>query len=105
MEQYKVEQLENKNQFLIRGKNNLIFQSYDSTIAILENGATWALPHSLTLGRYWDYSNTTRKHLYIFLQRYCNIAQVRYALQSTNKRKAIQDLIDQGIINYNEGLE
>ncbi len=104
MEQYKVEQLENKNQFLIRGKNTLTFQSYDSTIAILTE-VSWTIPHSLTLGRYWDYSNTTRKHLYIFLDRYCNIAEVKQALQSTNKRKAIQDLIDKGIINYNEGLE
>lgn len=32
----KVSQFYNKNQFLIEGEGKVIFQSYDSTIAVLE---------------------------------------------------------------------
>jgi len=101
----KVEQFYNKNQFVILGNGQTVFQSYESTIAIIdqENG--------LTLGHDWDYSKTTMKHLYLFLVDY----KVRYAftelrhgiesaLNSSNKRKALQDLIDKGIINYDKNL-
>ena len=87
------------NQFVIHHNGDTYFQSYESVIAKYDKDGR------LTITPLWDCSNTTRKHLYIFLQRYCNIVQVRYALQSTNKRKAIQDLIDKGIINYSEELE
>ena len=65
----KVKQLENKNQFVILGNNGEIeFQSYDSLIARINKNGT------LTLSSRWDYSRTTLKHLYIFLDRYfCNI--------------------------------
>ena len=34
----KVSQLENKNQFIITSNDETIFQSYDSTIAIIKGG-------------------------------------------------------------------
>ncbi len=100
----KVEQFYNKNQFIIRGGNSITFQSYDSTIAVIEDRV-------LTLGRDWDYSRTTLKHLYLFLDdeaRYKvdfetkNI--INEILNSKNKRAKIQKLIDENIINYNENL-
>jgi hypothetical protein len=49
------------NQFIIRDGNKYIFQSYDSVIAIKENG-------KITLDSYyWDCSKTTGKYRNIFL--------------------------------------
>lgn len=101
---YKVEQFHNKNQFLIYGPEQIIFQSYNSTIAIIKDGA-------LMLGPDWDYSKTTLKHLYLFLDEYrykittSNYLQEKIAqilAHSKNKKSAIQKLIDKGFILYNE---
>lgn len=84
----KVEQFYNKNQFRIYGESKNIFQSYDSTIAIIKKGM-------LILGKNWDYSKTTLKHLYMFLNDYDfeidNKNYIYEALHSNNKRKAIQN--------------
>jgi len=55
-----VEQLAN-NQFIILENNRTIFQSYDSIIAVIENGNT-----TLDVNK-WDYSKTTGKYRNIFL--------------------------------------
>lgn len=92
----KVEQLENKNQFIILGDNGEVeFQSYDSRIAKIDKNGT------LELSTRWNYSKTTLKHLYIFLEKYLynldnfiqnNVKNI--LLYSKNKRKDIQKLID-----------
>lgn len=92
----KVKQLENKNQFIILGDNGEIeFQSYDSRIARIGKG------RALELSVRWDYSKTTLKHLYLFLEKYlynldgfiqADIKEI--LLYSKNKRKDIQKLID-----------
>lgn len=66
----KVEQLENKNQFVIFYKDNttgrdiIAFQSYKTLIAIYSNITLYVN------WRYWDYSKTTLKHLKMFVDRY-----------------------------------
>ena len=54
------------NQFIIEVNNGVIFQSYNSVIAFYNknNGKVYVTED-------WDYSNTTRKHFYIFLRDYC----------------------------------
>ena len=96
MKKMKVKQLENKNQFIILGdKGEIEFQSYDSRIARIDKSGT------LELSIKWDYSKTTLKHLYIFLEEHLynldsfiqdNIKKI--LLYSKNKRKDIQQLID-----------
>lgn len=100
----KVEQFKVKNQFIVRGGNEIIFQSYDSTIAVVDNG-------SITLGVDWDYSRTTLKYLYAFLDeeaRYIVNAELKSIinsiLESNNKKSKIAELIENNIINYNENL-
>ena len=91
-----VEQFYNKNQFVIKSKESVVFQSYQSVIATIEKGV-------LTLGKRWDYSNTTQKHLYLFLRDYYyNLWSI--IKDSPNKRKSIQKLIDNKEINYDEEL-
>lgn len=92
----KVKQLENKNQFIIFGDDgNIEFQSYESRIAKIDKGGT------LELSTRWDYSKTTLKHLYLFLEKYLynldNFIQndlKNILLYSKNKKKDIQKLID-----------
>lgn len=103
----KVRQLEHKNQFIITDAESgtTTFQSYNSTIAIMDKNG------SLTLGKKWDYSKTTSTHLYLFLevQKYGLNEKTRKALtdlqEKRNKRTYIQKLIDNGIIKYDEALQ
>lgn len=101
----KVEQFYNKNQFIITGKEGIYFQSYSSTIAIIDNKG------NLTFGYCWDYSHTTMKHLYLFLNNYYSylnqdLQKNLKTLQiEANKRKYLQKLIDSKLIKYNENLK
>jgi hypothetical protein len=49
------------NQFVINTKKAKYFQSYQSVVCKLDG-------INIVLSLDWDYSNTTRKHLYIFLR-------------------------------------
>ena len=89
----KVKNFYNKNQFLIEEGEKKVFQSYESTIAIVEND-------KIILGVDWNYSTTTSKHLYLFLEEYTNINF--YGI--TNKRKYIEKLIKENKIIYDENL-
>lgn len=92
----KVEQLENKNQFVITTNEGVFFQSYSSLCAKVTS-------EGLTLGYCWDYSHTTLKHLYIFLYQHC-YKVYREIQGSKNKRAMLQKMIDEGIINYDEEM-
>lgn len=69
------------NQFEIMVDNSTIFQSYNSSIALVSKESKIYLDEY-----YWDYSITTLKHLYNFLR------QWGYDL---NKKKVLQ-LIEKG---------
>ena len=100
----KVEQFYNKNQFLIKGEGKTVFQSYNSVIAEIDKNG------NLKLGHDWDYSVTTTKHLYLFLNDYLYslnndlFSELKYLDKENNKRKYIQNLIDNNIINYDNEL-
>lgn len=95
----KVYQLENLNQFVIKHGGYTYFQSYNSLIAVYHYDYEKGI-YELTLGGNWDYSMTTLKHLYLFLQEYTciNIDSQK------NKRQAIQNLIDKGVIKYDKDM-
>lgn len=70
------------NQFVIKTENATYFQSYNSVICKLDG-------INVILSRNWDYSNTTRKHLYIFFRQngYYNLSsakEVRDAIKNGN---------------------
>ena len=68
------------NQFVIKTKKATYFQSYDSVVCKLDG-------INIVLSTNWEYSNTTRKHLYIFLRQngYYNLSSAK------DMRKAIKD--------------
>lgn len=95
----KVEQFYNRNQFIIFGGDSVVtFQSYQSTIANFNKKGT------LTLFEDWNYSKTTLKHLYLFLNDFKYLASdftknlIDKVLKSNNKKQAIQKLIDDELI-------
>lgn len=100
-----IRQFYNKNQFLFYDERKIVFQSYDSVIAEIDKKTG-----ELFFGSDWDYSNTTRKHLYLFLNDYkYEIGADLYAVifrrgfdDSKNKRQFLQNLIDQKIIKIKE---
>ncbi len=51
------------NQFVIEGDGKTIFQSYDSTIAVID----WN-EHTVKIGDDWNYSNTTGKYRNAFFR-------------------------------------
>lgn len=66
------------NQFVIDTKSAVYFQSYNSVVAKYDYRT-----ERITLGKDWDYSNTTRKHLYQFLRdyAYCNVSSRKEVLK------------------------
>ena len=56
------------NQFVIHDGNLLMFQSYDSLIAVVNYDTK-----EIVLGEDWNYSKTTGKHRNIFFRDYANI--------------------------------
>jgi hypothetical protein len=101
----KVENLLHANQFVIWSDEEITFQSYNSECARIDKNG------DLILGRDWDYSNTTLRHLYVFLERY--FFHLDYSTQKyfkdfescKNKKAYIQKLIDDNIIIYDENME
>ena len=82
------------NQFIISGDSKVIFQSYDSTICVIDYNKEGA--ERITLGRHWDYSKTTSKYLYQFLREF-------EGMYNLNK-KAIEIAINNKDIAYNANL-
>lgn len=77
------------NQFVIKKKNVLYFQSYESPICRIKD-------NKVTLTSDWDFSNTTRKHLYIFLEQ--NYMGRLLNLSRESKRKSILAAIEKKLI-------
>ena len=100
-----ISQFYNKNQFIMNDDKKIVFQSYDSIIAVIDKKSG-----KIVFGNDWDYSTTTRKHLYLFLSDYkYEIGADLYAVifrrgfeESKNKRQFLQNLIDQKIIKIKE---
>ena len=77
------------NQFKIAAKNKTYFQSYNSVVASIDKTTG-----KVELYQDWDYSNTTRKHLYQFLG--------EYGHKELNNKKAVEAAIKQGKVSYIE---
>ena len=90
---YRVEQMINDrgngamNQFVIYADGKIIFQSYNSIIAVVDK-----TNKTIELGEDWDYSVTTGKHRNIFFRDYANIPDLA-------SKKGIQDALKNGLCN------
>jgi hypothetical protein len=93
---FKVNQFYNKNQFVIDWDGKTIFQSYDSTIAIIDYASK-----TITFWIDYDYSKTTSKHLKLFLNDYLNF----YYDSKKDLEKSIKDwFIKDFKVIYDENL-
>ena len=91
------------NQIVMEDDKKIIFQSYESIIATYDKKK-----ESLTLGRRWDYSKTTSRWFYVFIDDILpyneNTKEIIQTKNETNRKKAIQKLIDNKKIKYNKEM-
>lgn len=89
----KVEQYIALNQFHLYGEGKHYLQSYNSLVVKIQG-------KEVILGRDWDYSKTTSKYVYQFLDDYSDIR----IYDIPNKRDYIRKLIEDGTIKYDENM-
>lgn len=77
----KVESMAN-NQYIIKTDNAIKFQSYGTPIASIEDG-------KISVTTDWDYSRTTSKYLYRFIEMFAGVK---------HNKKSLQKAIDDGTI-------
>lgn len=89
-----------RNAYIIENfeTREVILQSYNSTVAILERESG-----IVTLGGHWDYSVTTLKHVYQFLEEYSPSLPYAYC-NSRTKKRSIENLIKNKYILYDPEL-
>lgn len=80
-----VQQLAN-NQFTINTEKAKYFQSYNSVVCKIDK-----VTHNITLSTHWDYSVTTAKYLYKFLNENTSLGKLN--------KKEVKNLISKGKIN------
>ena len=94
-------QLDHVNQFIIDSDDFRLFQSYKSLVAIYDKKEC-----QLILGCDWDYSNTTLKHLYLFIKNYCCMATLDALLyNASNKKAAMYKAIKTGLVLYDPEMK
>lgn len=89
-----------RNAYIIHNfeTDEIFLQSYNSTVAVLDRESG-----IVTLGRHWDYSVTTLKHVYNFLEQYA--PSISYNLcNSRTKKRSIERLIENNYIMYDVEL-
>lgn len=88
------------NQFVIEDRNNFYFQSYDSIVAKRDGRV-------FTLGRDFDYSRTTSKHLHTFMEEYApgTLYRIKQEIPSYNSfSDMLRKAIKKGIVQYDEEM-
>lgn len=85
-----------RNQYTIEGPGYTAFQSYNSLIAVYQDGR-------LTLGRDWDYSVTTAKYLWQWLRDYCWLI-IRELPDGRTGADRIRKAIEAGMIKYDPDM-
>lgn len=68
------------NQFVAYDDRMTYFQSYESTIAVIDGTS-----REITIGRDWDYSVTTLKYFYQFLRDYAPVVDFEWNRQKMSE--------------------
>lgn len=85
-----------KNQFVITEGKTTAFQSYNSRICEIVKPCGMGFDMLVRIGKNWDYSQTTAKHLYSFLR--------QNGLEILASKQAIEEAIDRGHIRRDEAI-
>lgn len=83
------------NQFVIENENSIAFQSYDSMVCEIRP-ASMGFEKVVVLGKDWDYSRTTMKHLNGFLK--------QNNLEFLAGAKNIREALERGYARHNEAI-
>lgn len=82
------------NQFSVYHDGKVYFQSYESLCAVWDG-------RELTLGSDWDYSVTTQKYLWLWLDFNCySISRKVLALSGKSRADKLRKAIENGLVIY-----
>ena len=84
-----------KNQFVIEDGGTITFQSYNSTICRIYGGSL-GFDKVVVFGKDWNFSVTTSKHLYSFLN--------QQGLGILASKKAIEEAIGRGYARLDQSV-
>ena len=85
-----------RNQFIITEGNTTAFQSYNSRVCEIVKPCGMGFDALVRFGRYWNYSQTTAKHLYSFLR--------QNNLEILASKQAIEKAIERGHARRDEAI-
>lgn len=85
-----------KNQFVITEGKTTAFQSYNSRVCEIVKPCGMGFDVLVRFGRDWNYSQTTRKHLYSFLR--------QNNLDILASKQAIEEAIERGHARLDEAI-
>lgn len=90
-----------RNAYVLRNfeTDSITLQSYNSEVVRIDNFCEYG--KVIVLGKHWDYSITTLKHVYRFLGEYAPEIVLN---PKKSKKNAIEEQIKNGNIYYNENL-
>ena len=90
------------NQFVVESSRYSFFQSYSSLVGVYNKKA-----RRITLGRKWDYSTTTLKHLHKWLEgdAFNAWAYIRDEYAGRTLSETIRKAISAGAIDYDDDME
>lgn len=80
-------QIQTVTKFVIYDGAKIVFQSYESIIVEVNNDTK-----TITFGRDWDYSRTTRKYRNMFFNDYI------YELSTLDNKKCVEAAINDGFV-------
>ena len=85
-----------KNQFVVEDGNTVSFHSYDSMICWIDHSGGLGFDKVVVFGKDWNFSKTTRKHLYTFLN--------QHGLGILASKKAIEEAISRGYARLDQSV-
>lgn len=99
----KVKEISN-NAYVIKNfeTGETVLQSYNSTVVKIVKSFVNNENYIIILGKHWNYSVTTLKHVYNFLSEYA--PKELNLLNSRTKKRSIENLIKLGVIQYDENM-
>lgn len=85
-----------KNQFVIENGKEVSFQSYESIVCRINHIGGMGFNKIVVFGKDWNFSATTSKHLYNFLN--------QQGLGILASKKAIEEALDRGYARLNQSV-
>ena len=95
-----IKQFHNKNQIIKKEGKSIILQSYTSDVLKYD-----MFNDMLKFGKDWNYSNTTLKHIYLFIDEFVDDSEIRAVKFEKYRSKYLQQLVNKKVILIDNELK